>query len=95
MDDFTFSDNAGRHRFELHKDGKLAAHADYRMEDGAVKLIHTEVLPGLEGQGVGSKMAKATLEEIRKRGAKIVPVCEFMAGYIGKHAEYADLVVSA
>jgi predicted GNAT family acetyltransferase len=30
---------------------------------------------------------------IRAKGDKIVPRCEFMRGYIGRHPEYADLVV--
>jgi predicted GNAT family acetyltransferase len=65
----------------------------YRREGGFLKLVHTEVPKELGGQGVGSKLAKGVLELIRAKGDKIVPLCEFMRGYIGRHPEYADLVV--
>ena len=85
MDEYTFSDNQAGQRYELKQDGVLAAHADYKLQDGAVVLTHTEVLPGNEGKGVGSRLAKLVLADLRQRGAKIVPQCSFMAGYIAKH----------
>ncbi|MFC5496835.1 GNAT family N-acetyltransferase [Caenimonas terrae] len=85
MDDYTFSDNKAGQRYELMQDGALAAHADYQLEDGAVVLTHTNVLPGNEGKGVGSRLARLVLQDLRQRGVKIVPQCEFMAGYIAKH----------
>ncbi len=85
MDDITFTDNSAGQRFELLRGGVLAAHADYRMEDGAVVLTHTEVLAGQEGKGLGTKLAGHVVGELRKRGARIVPQCDFMAGYIARH----------
>ena len=85
MDDFTFSDNRAANRFELLKDGAVAAHADYKLQDGAVVLTHTEVLPGNEGKGIGSKLAKFVLDDLRKRGVSIVPQCDFMASYIARN----------
>ena len=85
MDDFSFTDNNASSRFELKRAGTVAAHADYKLQDGAVVLTHTEVLPGNEGQGIGSKLAKLVLDDLRRRGAKIVPQCEFMASYIARH----------
>jgi predicted GNAT family acetyltransferase len=85
MDDFNFSDNKQAQRYELKRDGALAAHADYKLQDGAVVLTHTEVLPGNEGKGVGSTLAKLVLADLRQRGAKIVPQCSFMAKYVAKH----------
>ena len=85
MDDFTFSDNRAENRFELKRGGTVAAHADYKLQDGAVVLTHTKVLPGNEGQGVGSRLAKQVLADLRSRGVKVIPQCSFMAGYIAKH----------
>lgn len=85
MDDITFVDNKAGQRFELLRGGAVAAHADYKFEDGAVVLTHTELLPGNEGQGLGSKLAKLVVDELRRRGMKIAPQCEFMAGYIARH----------
>ena len=87
MDAFTFSDNSRANRYELLREGVVTAHADYRMQDGAVVITHTEVLPGNEGKGIGSKLAGMVVGHLRLRGVKIVPQCEFMASYIARHPE--------
>ena len=43
--------NQGRQRYELEVGGALAAFADYRPGRDHLELVHTEVLPGHEGQG--------------------------------------------
>lgn len=85
LDEFTFSNNNAAHRYELLRGGVVAAHADYKLEDGAVVVTHTEVQPGNEGNGLGSKLAKFLVQDLRQRGMKIVPQCEFLAGYIARH----------
>jgi predicted GNAT family acetyltransferase len=92
MDDITFFDNPEAHRFELLKGGDVAAYSEYNLLKGMLMFTHTEVLPQFEGQGLGSKLARFALDEVRKRGLNAVPVCPFIAGYIRKHAEYRDLV---
>jgi predicted GNAT family acetyltransferase len=92
MNDITLSDNPDAHRFELRRNGAVQAYAEYELPDGAVKFTHTEVLPGNEGQGLGSKLATFALDDVRRRGLKVVPVCSFIAGYIARHAQYQDLV---
>ncbi|HSI54699.1 MAG: GNAT family N-acetyltransferase [Ramlibacter sp.] len=92
MDDISLADNPGAHRFELSKGGKVAAYAEYNLLKDAVLFTHTEVLPGNEGQGLGSKLAVFALDDVRKRGLHAIPVCTFIAGYIRKHPEYLDLV---
>lgn len=94
MDDINFADNTDKHRFELRKAGDVAAIAEYQLQPGAVKFIHTEVLPKFEGQGLGSKLARAALDEVRRRGLRAIPQCPFIAGYIRKHPEYLDLVAT-
>jgi predicted GNAT family acetyltransferase len=32
------------------------------------------------------------LDEARTDGKHVIPVCQFIAGYIRKHRDYADLV---
>jgi predicted GNAT family acetyltransferase len=87
MDDLSISNNSTAQRYELLRGGALAAHADYELQDGAVVLTHTVVLPGNEGQGLGSKLASFVLDDLRRRGVKIVPRCEFMASYIARHPQ--------
>ena len=44
------------------------------------------------GQGIGSQLVRGLLEIARTQGLKVVAKCPFVAGYIAKHPEYADLL---
>jgi len=85
-------ENTQQQRFELPlADGSFAA-AYYRIEDGRVALIHTEVPAEFSGQGVASQLAAGTFELLRESGRKAILKCPFMARYFAKHPEYADVV---
>jgi hypothetical protein len=84
-------DNTERHRFELDADGHVAF-SNYRRDDGTITIMHTEVPKELGGKGIGSALVRDLLEIVRAQGLKVVPLCPFVAGYIAKHPEYADLL---
>jgi len=46
----------------------------------------------LEGRGIGSKLVRATLDQVRSEGLKVVPRCSFVRAYMERHPEYADLL---
>jgi predicted GNAT family acetyltransferase len=68
--------------------------AEYRLDGGTIRFVHTQVEPAFEGRGLGSRLAKAALDEVRSRGLKAVPQCPFIAGYIARHPEYQALVAT-
>ena len=84
-------DNTAEHQYELHVDGALAALVVYEVQGSTITLIHTEVKPEFEGQGVGGRIAKAVLDDARARGWRVVPRCPFIAAYIERHPGYTDL----
>ena len=86
------ADNAAQHRYEAMLDGQLAGYAEYNLLTDAIMFTHTEVLSAFEGKGVGSGIARHVLDEARAKGLHVIPVCQFIAGYIRKHREYAELV---
>jgi predicted GNAT family acetyltransferase len=86
------ADNPAKHRFEAHLGDRLAGFAVYRSEPGRVVFTHTEILPEFGGHGIGSRLAAAALDEVRARGLAVTPVCPFIAAFIDRHPEYADLV---
>ena len=71
-------------RFELDVGGTIAFVA-YRKSPGAITLVHTEVPAELGGKGIGSKLARATLDAVRAQGRKLTVKCEFIQGFMGKH----------
>ncbi len=86
-----FRDDEDRNRFELDVGG-TSAFVAYRKSPGAITLVHTEVPPELGGKGIGSKLARATLDAVRAQGRKLTVECEFIQGFMGKHPEYNDLL---
>jgi len=65
------------------------------MEGGRIALLHTEVPQAFAGHGIGRALVRLVLDEVRSRGLRIVPKCEFVDTYIRHHPEYADLVPSS
>ena len=87
VDGYVVRDNPEELRYEILRDGELLGEILYRTRPGAVVLVHTEVEPSAEGQGVGGRLVAGALEDIRSRGLRVVPVCPFVAAYIRRHPE--------
>jgi predicted GNAT family acetyltransferase len=87
----TVRDNQDRHRFELDAEGHVAF-SNYRREGNILTVLHTEVPAALNGRGIGSALARGLLDIARAQGLKVRPLCPFVAAYIARHPEYADLL---
>ena len=83
--------NAETNRFEVRV-GKLVAVLEYRIAGNVMTIHHTGVPAELEGQGIGSRLARASLEFAREHSLKVVPLCWFVDGYIRRHSEYQSLL---
>jgi len=84
-------DNMQRRRFEMELDGHTAF-SEYRRDGTVLTILHTEVPKELNGRGIGSALVKGILDLARAQHVKVVPICPFVKGYLGKHPEYADLL---
>lgn len=80
--------NDEEQRYEVRLGGELAGFAAYRAAPGRIVFTHTEVFPGHEGEGIGSRLAEAALDDAVARGEQIVPVCPFIASYVRRHHDY-------
>jgi uncharacterized protein len=79
-------------RYEIRDGDRVLGLAAYRREAGRTVFTHTEVYPEAEGTGVGGKLVRGALDDVRARGERAVPQCSFVRGWIDRHADYADLV---
>jgi len=85
----TVIDNVARSRFELPLDG-CTAFIDYRRSGDTLYLDHAEVPVACSGHGVGTRMVRATLELLRERGERAVPVCSFIRAFVRRNPEFAQ-----
>ena len=89
--DLRVVDNPEELRYELWLEATRAGFIDYRSEPGVILLVHTEVDPAFEGQGLGARLVAGTLDDLRARGLRLVALCPFVRSYLRHHREYADL----
>lgn len=87
-----FVDHTEAHRYELRSGDEVLGFIDYRLTDGVIALVHTEVDPAHSGQGHAAALAGGALDDDRSRGLMVVPSCDYVASYIDKHPAYADLL---
>ncbi|MFE0755099.1 GNAT family N-acetyltransferase [Inquilinus sp. NPDC058860] len=87
------ADNPALSRYEMVVDG-VTAFVEYRREGDVVALTHTEVPKALSGRGVGTALARGTLDRIRAAGLTVRPLCPFIAAFIERHPDDADLVAA-
>lgn len=93
--DVEVDDNHAEHRYEVRADGELAGFTTYREMPGRRSFLHTEIAKRFEGQGLGSELIAAALDDVRSEGLDVLPFCPFVKTYIRRHPEYVDLVPEA
>lgn len=57
-------------------------------------VFTTKVPHSFEGHGVGSALARAAADSARAEGVTITPTCWFVAGWLDRHPDYADVLAS-
>jgi uncharacterized protein len=92
--DIDVVDNTEEHRYEARSDGELVGRIAYALEGDVITLIHTEVEPEHEGKGIAGRLVAGALADIRGRGLRLRPVCQFVRAYLERHPEHADLVAT-
>jgi predicted GNAT family acetyltransferase len=83
--------NTAKQRYELVVDGHIAA-TYYTIAGRVITFVHTEVPQELGGKGIGSRLIKGALDQVRADGLKVIAQCPFVKAYIEKHPDYANLL---
>ena len=86
------SDNPAEHRFEITLGSSLLGHTRYIDKGGRRIFVHTEIDPAFGGHGYASTLIRAALDDAREHQTLIVPLCPYVAAWIERHPDYADLV---
>ena len=84
-------ESARRYRLMLNEDE--VGHGEYDpIGPQSVLIKHTEILRPHEGKGFGSYLVGAMLDDIRRQGKTVIPICPYAMNYVRKHPEYHDIV---
>ncbi|MFB6960548.1 GNAT family N-acetyltransferase [Streptomyces sp. NPDC056309] len=80
-----------KHRYEILVDGKRAGLTAYRDRGEQRVFYHTEIDDAFAGQGLASRLVQEALTDVRESGKRIVPVCPYVAKFLKRHDEFADI----
>ncbi len=84
--------NANSRRFETRAaDGSLSF-LDYSIEGNRITFEHTFVPDNLRGKRVAANLARAALTEARQHHWNVISRCSYVAGFIKRHPEFANLL---
>jgi predicted GNAT family acetyltransferase len=86
--------NPSKRRFEINVDGQLSV-LEYTFKNQRLFLMHTEVPPALQSQGLGTELAHAALEYARQNELTVVAICPFVQEYVSSHPEYQSFVTTS
>ncbi len=88
--DYELINNEAAKQYEFHIDAYIPRIV-YQMSGDKIYLIHTEVPLELGRKGIASILVKKVLEDIQKRGLKLIPLCPFVKKYLKRHPEWQVL----
>ncbi|WP_411091689.1 GNAT family N-acetyltransferase [Streptomyces sp. 049-1] len=78
-------------RYEILVDGRRAGLTAYRDLGEQRVFFHTEIDEAFAGQGLGTRLVRQALDDVRASGMRIVPVCPYVAKFLKRHGEFADI----
>jgi AcrR family transcriptional regulator len=82
-----------RARYVASVGGRVAGSLSYQPAGMLVVLTRTDLSPGFDAHGVGDALVRRALDDVRAHGARrVVPLCHFVAWWVGRHPECADLL---
>jgi uncharacterized protein len=92
VEEIVVRDAPEQERYEAWVEERRAGLVEYERRGDTLEVLHTEVEPEFEGQGVAAKLARTVLDDARAAGLQVDPQCPFTARWIARHPEYLDLV---
>ena len=83
--DISVTDNPAEHRYEVRLGDRLVGHTEYQLGEHRIVFVHTEVDPSVEGQGIGSRLARDAIADARSRNLAVAATCPFISAYLRRH----------
>lgn len=90
--EINFRDEPDNHRYVVLVEGEVAGKAVYHLRGDRYLFVHTEVSDDYSGLGLATKLVHYSLEDLRSRHGRLVPICPFYLAYLKRNPGYDDLV---
>lgn len=88
MSDVRTDHDESESRYLLSLDGEVIGELRYRDHDDRRIFTHSEVLPEHEGQGYGTRMVRAALDDTIAGGLKPIGRCSMVRHFLAEHPDY-------
>lgn len=92
MQQYNIINNSGENKFEINE-GDEKAFLEYKINDGVISLLHTEVPDALGGKGAGSALAEFAFEYAKEEKLGVKVYCSFAAAYAKRHPQWNDIII--
>lgn len=79
-------------RFEILENDQLAF-LEYRLHEGFIAFMHTEVPDAFAGKGAASALAVYAFDYAKENNLPVKVYCSFVAKFVTKHPEYQAQVI--
>jgi hypothetical protein len=91
-DNITREETETKGRYVYREAGSPDAEMTFSKAGQTMIIIdHTEVPDAYRGQGVGLMLVQRAVDDARKSGRKIIPLCPFAAAQFRRHPEWSDV----
>ncbi|MEM7243447.1 MAG: GNAT family N-acetyltransferase [Pseudomonadota bacterium] len=85
--DYSETDTKGRYSLSMAGGSEEAEMTFSKASSSLIIVDHTYVPDHMRGQGVADQLAQRLIEDARKKGQKIMPLCPFLNGYMARHRD--------
>jgi uncharacterized protein len=85
-------DAGSKGRWSVNIDGHAAEMTYSRASAQLIIIDHTEVPDALRGRGVGQALVLRAVEDARREGFRIIPLCPFAKAQFERHPEWRDVL---
>ena len=85
-------DGASKGRYRIVVGGHEAEMTYSRAGQKLIIIDHTDVPAALRGRKIGEQLVRRAVEDARRDGITIMPLCPFAKAQIERHAEWQDVL---
>lgn len=78
--------------FEVYNNDEKLGQIDFNINDGIMRIMHTEVNNKHFGEGIATELVKTAVDYARHKNLKIKPLCSVAEHVLHKSEDYKDIL---